>query len=77
MGDTFTKEGVVGLVPPPRFGHGGPRVVPTGPVERVQGLGMRACAGVRPTAEVRPAGLGVCLVGYRLMAKFLDLKEIF
>jgi len=35
-GDTFTREGVFGLIPPCLdCRHGGPGVVPTGPVERV------------------------------------------
>src|SRR5882724_9250764 len=43
----FTKEGVVGLVPPRQdWGCGGPGVVPTGPVECVRGLGTAGiCRG--------------------------------
>ena len=43
----FTKEGLVGLIPPCLdCGHGGPGVVPTGPVEHVRGLGMAGmCRG--------------------------------
>jgi len=42
----FTKEGLVGLIPPHiDCGRGGPRVVPTGPVEHVWVLGMAECAG--------------------------------
>src|SRR5882724_210273 len=45
-GDTFTKEGVVRLIPPHLdCRRGGPGVVPTGPVEHVQGLGMAGMCG--------------------------------
>jgi len=46
MGNTFTKEGVVRLVPP-RLDcrRGGPGVVPTGPVEHIWGLGMAGMCG--------------------------------
>ena len=57
MGDTFTKEGVVGLIPPRLdCGHGGPGVVPTGPVDGVRGLGK---AGMCRGSSCRT---GVCLV---------------
>src|SRR5882724_13182219 len=46
MGDTFTKDGAVGLVPPCLdCGRGGPGVVPTGPVECVWGLGTAGMCG--------------------------------
>jgi len=73
------QGGVVGLVPPHLdCGHGGPGWVPTGPVERVQclGYGGGMCGG---SSHSRGSSrrMGVCLVGYRLMAKFPRLKEIF
>ena len=42
----FTKEGLVGLIPPRLdCGHGGPRVVPMGQVERIWGLGLAGMCG--------------------------------
>ena len=64
MGDMFTKEGVVGLVPPCLdCGHGGPRVVPTGPVECIRGLGIAGMCGGSSHGRGSSSRMGVRLVG--------------
>ena len=58
MGNTFTKEGVFGLITPHLdCGHEGPGVVPTGPVECMRGLGMTdMCRGLSHRMGVRRIG---------------------
>ena len=63
MGDMFTKDGVVGLITPHLdCRHGGPGVVPTGPVECIWGLGMAGMCRGSSHGRGSSRDTGVCLV---------------